>query len=370
MKHSRRTAVFMFMAILCTTIFPYAATAAVVETPMTIEVILPVNQKAGVTGYFNLQVNSGEKQTIYIQITNNKSKDILVIFTPTNAYTQPTGGIFYEAKVDSPETSLLDDSFALSKSISMASEVTIKAKQTVKVPIEVTVPNMNKGTVLGGVLIREKTVPSKQTNETLAEDTATFTVLTETAFAVAIQLDLPQQALPAFSFGKAGFNPVGPNVFIEMRNDAPMIQRQISGLYKVTNEDGQELFAGEFKPMIMAPKTQINFPMGWDSSVLEPGKYTFSITADVAGKEIIAEESFNISNTAVETYAERANQPIAQTQTQAGIPNWVAIAAVVIIGGLMFRFIKTKPAAKRVAARKPAAKRVAARKPAAKKKRN
>jgi hypothetical protein len=342
MKYSRRIAVFLYMlmAILCTATFPYVVTAEAAELPMTIKAILPANQKAGVTGYFDLQINSGEKQTIYIQIMNNKSEDIVVNLMPTNAYTQPTGGIFYDVMIDSPETSLLDDSFALSKSISMASEVTIKANQTVTVPIEVTVPTMNKGTIMGGVLIGEKADPSNQINETVEKDTAKFKVITKTAFAMAIQLDLPEQAAPAFSFGKAGFNPVGPNVFIEMRNNAPMIQRQISGVYKVLNNDGQELFAGKFEPIIMAPKTQINFPMHWDSSVLEPGKYTLSITANVAGKEIIAEENFNINNAAVKNYAERANQPIAQTQ--AGIPYWVAIAAVIIIGGLVFWFIKRK----------------------------
>jgi len=240
--------------------------------------------------------------------------------------------------------SLLDDSFALSKSISVASEVTIKANQTIKVPIAVTVPNMSKGTVIGGVQIWESAVPSKQTNETVKENTATFKVITRTVFSMAIQLDLPEQALPAFSFGKAGFNPVGPNVFIEMRNDAPMIQRQISGVYKVTNKDGQELFAGKFEPMIMAPKTRINFPMHWDGSVLGAGKYTLSITANVAGKEIVAEENFDISNALVKDYVEetKANQPIAQTQTQAGIPYWVVIAAVIIIAGLMVWFIKRK----------------------------
>ncbi len=388
MKYFRGTATFMFMflAILSPAIFPYAVTAAVVETPMTIEIILPTNQKAGVTGYFNLQIKSGKTQTIYIQITNNKSEDIVVSLTPTNAYTQPTGGIFYEAKVDSPETKLLDGSFALAKSISMASEVRIKANQTVKVPIKVTVPNINKGTILGGVLIWEEPAPSKEINEKVEKDIAKFRVTNRTAFAIAIQLDLPEQGLPAFSFGKAGFNPVGPDVFIEMRNDAPMLQRQISGVYKVSNKDGQELFAGKFKPIIMAPKTQINFPMPWNSAVLEPGKYTFSITADVAGKEIIAEESFNISGAAVESYAERSIQPIAKTQ--AGIPYWVAIAAVVIIaalviiGGLMFWFIKKrkfgatpkpepKPVAKvvvkAVAKKAPVAKKAVAKKVAKKK---
>jgi hypothetical protein len=347
MKQSRRIAVFllMLMAILSPAVFPFGVTAAAAELPMTVKAILPANQKAGVTGYFDLQVNAGTQQTIYLQITNNKSADIVLTLTPTNAYTQPTGGIFYKDMVESPETSILDDSFALAKSISMASEVTIKANQTITFPMDVTVPDMNEGTILGGVLIGEKADPGQQVDATVEKDTAKFDVITKTAFAIAIQLDLPEPAATAFSFGQAGFNPVGPNVFIVMRNDAPIIQKQISGVYKVADKDGQELFAGKFEPIIMAPKTQINFPMPWNSSVLEPGTYTLSITANVAGKEIVAQENFNINNAAVKQYAERANQPIAQTQ--AGIPYWVAIvaaaiAAVGIMGGLMFWFIKRK----------------------------
>lgn len=325
---------FIFVTVLfiifCTAAFPGVASAEAAEQPMSVKPILPENQKVGVDGYFNLLVNSGDKQTIYLQITNNKKENIVVALASANAYTRPAGGIFYAAEIDSLETILLDKFFALSNYISMDKEVIIKPNETVNVPIEVTVPDMKNGSILGGVLISEIAPASEDVKEETNE--AKFKVITKSVFAVAIQLDLPEQAIPAFSFGSAGFNPVGPNVFIAMRNDAPMIQRQISGAYQVTNKDGQELFAGMFEPIIMAPKTQMNFPMHWGSSVLEPGKYTLSIAANVAGKEMVAEENFDINKAAVETYAERANQPMAQTQV--GIPYWVAIAAVVIIGGL------------------------------------
>ena len=216
----------------------------------------------------------------------------------------------------------------------------IKANQTVEVPIEVTVPDMSKGTIIGGVLIEEKAEVSEQTSETVEKDTAQFKVITKTAFAIAIQLDLPEQAESAFSFGEAGFNAVGPKIYIEMLNDAPIIQRQIAGEYKVSDEDGQELFSGNFEPIIMAPKTKINFPLNWDSSVLEPGKYTLSITADVAGKEMLVEENFEINNESVKEYSERANQPIVQTQT--GIPYWVVIVSTVITVGLVLWFVKRR----------------------------
>lgn len=334
---------FTFVSVLfiisCTVAFPRVARAEAAEQPVAVKPILPGNQKVGVNGYFNLLVNSGDKQTIYMQIKNNKKENVVVTLAPANAYTRPDGGIFYDVEIDSPETILLDEFFALSNYISMDKEVTIKPNETVKVPIEVTVPDMKSGSILGGVLISEK-APANENLEETKKDEAKFKVITKTVFAVAIQLDLPEQPVPSFSFGKAGFNPVGPKVFIEIRNDAPMIQRQISGVYKVTNKDGQELFAGNFKPIIMAPKTQINFPMHWDSSVLEPGNYTLSITANVAGKEMIAEENFNINNAAVEKYAERANQPISKTQT--GTLYFIVITLVVSLGGFMILAWKKK----------------------------
>jgi len=340
------TFMFVLFIILCTAAFPCVASAGVAPQPMSVKPILPENQKAGVHGYFNLLVNSGDKQTIYMQITNNKEENIVVTFAPANAYTRPEGGIFYDAEIDSPETNLLDKFFALSNYISIDKEVIIKPNETVNIPIEVTVPDMKSGSILGGVLISEKTPASEDVKEETKKDEATFKVITKTVFAIAIQLDLPDMPAPAFSFGKTGFNPVGPNVFIEMRNDAPMIQRQISGVYKVTKKDGQELFAGKFEPIIMAPKTQINFPMHWDSAALEPGEYTLSITANVAGKEIIAEENFNINNAAVEKYAEKANQPIAKTQT--GTFYFIAIPVVVILGGFMFWLGKRKAKVKKL----------------------
>lgn len=334
------TFTFVLFIILCAAAFSGVASAGATDQLMTVKPILPENQKAGVTGYFNLLVNSGDKQTIYIQITNNKKEDIVVIFAPANAYTRPEGGIFYDTEIDSPETILFDKFFALPNYISIDNEVIIKPNETVKVPIEVTVPDMKSGSILGGLLINEKTPASEDIKEETKKDEAKFKVITKTVFAVAIQLDLPNTPTPAFSFGKAGFNLDGPSIFIEMRNDAPMIQNQIYGEYKVTQKDGQELFAGKFEPIIMAPKTQMNFPMHWDSSILEPGKYTLYITANVAGKEIIAEENFDIKNATVKKYAEKENQPIAKTETRTFY--FIIILGGFILGGFMFWLGKKK----------------------------
>ena len=206
MKRFRNSAVFLFMlmTVLGITISPQVTASEATEMPMSIKAILPDNQKDGVSGYFNLQVNPEEKQTIYIEIKNNKSEDILVNLTPTNAYSQTTGGIFYDVDVDSLDTAIVDAAFELSQNISMENEVVIKANETVEVPIEITVPNMNKGTIIGGVLIEEKVEVSEQASETLEKDTAQFKVITKTAFAIAIQLDLPEQAECSFFIWGSG----------------------------------------------------------------------------------------------------------------------------------------------------------------------
>ena len=55
---------------------------------------------------------------------------------------------------------------------------------------------------------------------------------------------------------------------------------------------------------------------------------------------MLVEENFDINNAAVTEYGERANQPI--VQTQAGIPYWVVIVAVVVTVGLVLWFVKRR----------------------------
>lgn len=131
-----------------------------------------------------------------------------------------------------------------------------------------------------------------------------------------------------------------------MRNDAPMIQREIFGVYKVTNKDGEKLFDGKIIPMIMAPKTQINYPMPWNATILEPGNYTLSITANVAGEEITVDKVFEIEKKSVEKYSEKTNPPIAKTQT--GLLYFIVITVVVILGNFMFWLAKRKEKIKKL----------------------
>lgn len=344
MKHNK---FFIFMPLLFTVLlmiaFPYVVHADNTVQSLVVKAIIPENQKAEVNGYFDLLVKSGEKQTVYVQITNNKEENIVVTLVPANAYTRPGGGIFYDTAINSPDITLLDQSFALSDHISVEKEVAIKGNQTVDVPIEITVPDMQNGSVLGGLMISEKAPANEAVKENTKSNEAKFKVLTKTVFSIAIQLDFPKEATPDLSFGKAGFHSDGAKVYIEIRNDAPMIQKEISGTYKVTGEDGKELFEGKIAPIIMAPKTQINYPVPWNAPTIESGNYTLSVLANVAGKKINVDRNFIIDENEVAKYSEKANQPTAKLQTvPRNLLYWIIAAVVLICIGFIFWFVKKK----------------------------
>lgn len=185
MKYIRFFLSVLFI-ILCTVSFPSVARSEDGKQPLSLKPILPENQNVEVNSYFNLLVKPGDKQTIYVQITNNKKETIVVTLTPANAYTRPNGGIFYDTNIDSPETILLDKSFALSNYISIDKNVTIKPNETINVPIKITVPDIKSGTLLGGILINEEVPTSENIKEETKKNEAKFKVITKTVFAIAI----------------------------------------------------------------------------------------------------------------------------------------------------------------------------------------
>jgi len=128
--------IFLSVFILVLSFAGLAAMAIseVAEQTISVKPILPENQKPGETGYFHMLVNSGDRQTLYMEITNNKEENITVALLPANAYTRPTGGIFYAEEIDSPETMIVDPFFALSDYLSMSREVRLKPLETIRVP--------------------------------------------------------------------------------------------------------------------------------------------------------------------------------------------------------------------------------------------
>jgi hypothetical protein len=334
-KYKKGLCAFLFIIGLC---FVGTENAFSEEggPPLSIEPIYPDNQDAKVKGYFKIRVEPNQKQTVKIRITNNLEDDQKVIIQKANGFTNPVGGMLYRETIDSNDSILLDDGIKLVDHIDVESEVTIAGKDTVEIPIDISVPDVDSGTILGAVRIVTEGKADEKSVE-VEEGTANFVLQTETAQSIAIQLDLPKTVEPSFSMGKSGFTLNGPSAYMEMKNNAQMIQENLSGEYHLEDTDGNQLFQGEIPTFNMAPKTQINYPFQWNNETLEDGDYTLFVTLNANGEEVVAEESFTIGNDEVEEYVER-NQPVVpEGQVENGIPIWVWIlAGAIILAGVMF----------------------------------
>ncbi|WP_010651682.1 WxL protein peptidoglycan domain-containing protein [Oceanobacillus massiliensis] len=323
---------FILAIILCC--LPLHTLAEDEDAPLEIEPVYPDNQLADTKGYFNLLVEPGETQTLELRVANNLDTELTLAGSSANAYTHPTGGMLYGTGINSENSILLDDAIHLADLIKIDESITIPPQSTVNVPIEVTSPDEDGQTFLGAVILTTEP-ESMEVEETAENDSANVILNTETSYTVALQLNLPAETTPDFSLGGAGFLNGTGEVFIEMTNNAHLIQEEIIGEYAVSDQEGNELFSGEIPSFKMAPKSQIRYSIPWQNETLADGTYTLNLNGTAGGEEFSASETFTIENEDIQEFEEK-NLPNTTASGNTGIPIWIWIAGAVVFGMLMF----------------------------------
>lgn len=332
----RISIVFIFLFSL-----PIFASAAEPVNSMGVEPIYPENQVEATKGYFDVDVQAGEELNLQLRLTNNEEEPIMVRVQKANAYTSPTGGIYYNAEADSDDSQLLEDGVRLADFMETEETVTIPANEVLDLPIQVNVPEVDAETLLGGIQVT-KIEDIKEGTKTTVQDEASFTINTETTYAVAIKLNTSTASELNFSTGEVGFLPSTAQVFLEMVNDAHLIQDEIEGTYQVLNSEGTELFNGEVGPFNMAPKSMIRHPFAWNHETLEDGDYTLVFNGRAGEKVVAVEERFTITSEEVQTYADVTN-PSPVVDQEKGVPTWIWIAALILVGAVLFLLGRRKP---------------------------
>ncbi|GAA0454300.1 DUF916 domain-containing protein [Alkalibacillus silvisoli] len=302
-------------------------------SPVSINLIYPDNHIESTTGYFDLNVEPGEQQEVHVELINNRDEELTVIIEGADAYTDPNGGIMYGQNLESFNSSLLQDAYEMSLYIDVPGEIVIEPLARKTVPIKVDVPDLIGQTVLGGLRF---VVPSqREDTEETGDDEARFIIQTDLVYAIATQLNLPEQVESNFTFNGAGFLSSTGEVYIGMQNDAHKIQDLISGKYSVLNEEGIELFSGTFEPFNMAPKSSIHYPISWDYESLEEGTYTLNVEAKIDEQgDVSFSDSFTIGSQEIDEHIEN-NQSVTVQHTQ-GMPVWGWILILILAGGIFY----------------------------------
>lgn len=314
---------------------PTLATAAESSSSIEVKPVYPANQVPATKGYFDVDVKPEEQLMIHLRLKNNENHPITVRAEKTNAYTSPTGGIIYETTIDSENTILLDDADLMTEYIEVEQTVTIPANESFDLPIQITVPQNDGKTLLGGIKVTQVADEKEIEEEKLGKDEAKFVMNTEITYAIAIKLNLPSKSEPNFLLGKAGFIPKTAQVYLELTNDAQLIQGKISGTYAVLDSDGSELFKGVMNTFIMAPKSKIRFPFAWNHETLEDGDYTLEVDGHAGEKQFSVKEPFTISSEEVQEYAKTVN-PTVEIEDKPIVPIWVWIVGMIVFGFIMF----------------------------------
>ncbi|WP_252312796.1 WxL protein peptidoglycan domain-containing protein [Sinobaca sp. H24] len=309
------------------------AVGAEEDPPLEIRPQLPENQNPDTSGYFDLTMEPGETQEISFVVTNNLEEDILLVMESGNAYSHPTGGILYVPDLISENSILLEDAVQLAEDITIEEDISIPAESSEEITVQLEAPEVEGMTFLGAVHFTAQVEEEEEEGEE-DQGEAGVELETITTYSVAVQLNLPYEQPYNFSLGEAGFLPQTQMVFIEMTNDVHRIQGAVTGTYEVSDDQGNELFQGEFPEFGMAPKSEIRYQIPWESEQVEPGEYTLTMEGTAAEEAFSAEETFTIEDDAAEEAEE--NMPEPEAEDDDGLPIWIWISLGILLILLTF----------------------------------
>lgn len=303
------------------------------KLPFAITPVFPTNQDKNVRGYYKLDFEKGKKQTIKIKIRNDKNGELTLLTTSLNALTIANGGIDYSEKTKNESSQSLDENFLLKPMLQLPESITLKKGETKEIAVEITSPDVTKGTVLGGIDFVEK--DASDSGEIGNEGGVSFNIQNKVDFKLAIQLDYTKDIDSDLSIGGAPFKslPSGPQLYVKLINNAPSIEENLEGTYEVFEPSGKSLFTGIITDLKMAPKTDVNFPIAWDGKTIGEGKYTINTTITKAGKQLTTStntfviEEKNIIN----ILPQDANEPTVIVKEKSMAGQYMLFAGLVVV---------------------------------------
>lgn len=310
---------------------PSAFAAQNSDIPFEVSPVIPDNQTDPLAGYFDLNVTPNYQQTIYIAVKNLQAHPITVNVTPFNAITSSNGDIVYD--VNAKKTAYSHLKVYLNKYITNEKKVEIPANTTIKIPLKINLPSINKGMVLGGIHVIAEDAALNQQN--VKKGTATFQIKNQIAYVIGMKMQFPVTVPPEFSFGNASVDMQygTPKLFIEMKNSAPAVIKDLSGTYNVYDKNGNKILYGSFANMKMAPNTRFAYPINWVSGKILPGTYTVKLSANAAGKVITAERKFTIKeDKAIRQY----NNTRKEVHSNTSLPWWNYLVIIAVVGVIFF----------------------------------
>lgn len=268
----------------------------------SVQAILPENQKSKNVSYFDFELMPNSQQTIEIAISSVSAvgEERTYKIEVNNATTNRNGLVDYSEGDREKDSSL---KIALSEIVKVVPTVTIPHGETVRVPIQIDMPDEHfEGILLGGITVTEVEDELEDTKQQVTN-----------VFYYNIGLALSQgDVTPPLEL-----NLVGVSKSQENRRSiiSGIIQNPTARILRNLSIDASIHRKGQVKPlfyrsetnMAMAPNSNFDFGVGTEDQPLKAGSYTMKVKATAEDEEwewtkafeITKEEAKKLNETAV-----------------------------------------------------------------------
>lgn len=147
-KHSR---LLMSVLVALAMFFIPAVTAfAVTPAGFFLKPVMPDNQASNDSNFWNIVLNPGEKQTLYVDVTNETDTELKLLTNVANASTNLNGQVQYTSPTSVGST--IQPQVDYTKYITVDKAITLKPKEVKHVAVQVQMPDKTfTGLATGGV---------------------------------------------------------------------------------------------------------------------------------------------------------------------------------------------------------------------------
>lgn len=289
----------------------------------TYQVIHPDNQNKE-SGFFDLKMTPGQKQTVEIKLKNHSKEDLTVNVKINGAKTNPNGVIEYGPNKLSDDKSM---KFKFTDLVKGPESVTLKPETEESLKLEIAMPETEfDGIILGGIQLQRKEEAKKND-----ENKGTM-VINKYAYVIGMRLKETDKELPLdIHFVKAyGATPDFRNtIVIDLGNKQATIMEELNVEAQILGEKSDEvLYESKKIKMRMAPNSLLNFPVSMDGQAMKAGNYRAHVLATSGDKRWEWNGTFSITK----EEAEKFNNEAVGLDQERGI-DWKLIG--LIIGGIV-----------------------------------
>lgn len=354
MKKKLRLSVLLLTLFMIT---QHPITGLASELNFSVESIIPDNQRDKSKTYFDLRIEPNTEQTIELNLRNDTPNDVTIEPQVNSATTNLNGVVEYGQIKEKADKSL---PLNLSEIVTVEKEVTIPAKQSIKLPLKIKMPDKKfDGILAGGITIKEKDSTNKE-KESKEEGLA---ITNKYAYVIALLINQTDtEVIPNMVLNSVAPNQVNARNVINatLQNDQSAYINNLKIEAKITKKNKKEtLYKNTQDQMQMAPNSSFNYPISLNGEKLQAGKYTVTLHATAAEGKWDFSKDFTISSEDAKKYNKK---DVSIKEDNTWIYILIGIVLVLLIFITVMLLIRNKK--KKEAARK---RRAASRKRKAKK---